>query len=215
MPGDEDAEQVLAGEPAGVYRYDAEDDSWWWSDEVFWIHGLTPGEVTPTGKLLLEHQHPEDRDHAREALDACLADGEPFSCYHRIVTAGGKVRRVVTVGAGQTDATGRVVRVRGFLIDVTDPVNRSIREISDETIAAARRSQETVDQARGILMGVYGVDADTALTMLRRHSQHTNSPLRDLAAALVDAAPTPPGRPRTELRLRLERALYSGGASKS
>ncbi|THA24387.1 ANTAR domain-containing protein [Streptomyces sp. RKND-216] len=197
------------GELTGVYRYDVVADSWWWSDEVFTLHGLTPGQVTPTTKLLREHQHPDDREHARALLEGCLADGEPYSCYHRIVAADGRVRRVVVVGDGQSDADGRLIGLRGFFVDVTDAVNRQVREIADEAIAAARDSQEDIDLARGIVMGVYGVDAEAALAILRRHSQHTNTRLRDIAASLVAAAPAPPGSLRTELRRRLERAFYA------
>lgn len=207
-----DAARPATGELAGVYMYHVAEDSWWWSDEVFAIHGLDPTETVPSTKLLLEHKHPEDREHAREVVEECMADGQPFSCYHRIIAADGRVRRVVVAGDGKLDEQGRVVSMRGFFIDVTDPVNREVRAISDQAIAAARASQETVDQARGIVMGVYGVDADTALAILRRHSQHTNTRLRDLAASLVEAAPAPPGTLRRELRRRLEGAFYAGGS---
>jgi hypothetical protein len=210
MPGEGPVDAPVTGELAGVFRYDVDQDVWWWSDEVFALHGLTSGEVTPTTKLLLEHGHPEDREHTREMIEACLADGEPFSCYHRIVAPGGKVRRTVVVGDGRRDATGRVVTMRGFFLDVTEPVNREIREISDRTISAARESQQTIDLARGIVMGVYGVDPDAAFTLLRRQSQHTNTPLRDIAAALVEAAPAPHGSLRAELRRGMESVFYPG-----
>ncbi len=211
MAGATEAVPVSDGEPAGVYLYRVAEDAWWWSDEIFAMHGLAPEEATPTTKLLLEHKHPDDREHARAAVEECLADGQPFSCYHRIVATDGKVRRVILTGDGRLDADGRVVSLRGFFVDVTEPVTREIRDISDRTIAAARESQQAIDQARGIIMGIYGVDANTAFTILRRHSQHTNTRLRDVAGTLVQAAPSPPGSPRGELRRRLEQALYSGG----
>lgn len=212
MSGEGPADVLVCSELAGVFRYDVDQDAWWWSDEVFALHGLTSGEVTPTTELLLEHGHPDDRAHTREAIEACLADGEPFSCYHRIETPGGKVRRTVVVGDGRRDATGRIVKLRGFFLDVTEPVTREIRVISDRTINAARESQQTIDLARGIIMGMYGVNSDTAFALLRRQSQHTNTPLRKIAAALVESAPTPHGSLRTELRHRLESAFYSSEA---
>ncbi len=42
-----------------------------------------------------------------------------------------------------------------------------------------------IDQAKGVLMFGYGVDADTAFGLLMRWSQNTNTKVRDLAAALV------------------------------
>nr|WP_282580362.1 ANTAR domain-containing protein [Nocardioides sp. InS609-2] len=46
-------------------------------------------------------------------------------------------------------------------------------------------SQPVIDQAKGVLMFGYGVDADTAFGLLMRWSQNTNTKVRDLAAALV------------------------------
>lgn len=215
MAGEPGSAHVATGGGAGVYQYQVAEDTWWWSDEVFAIHGLDPRETVPTTKLLLDHQHPEDRAHARELIEECMADGHPFSSYHRVVNADGKVRRVVIAGDGRLDEAGRVTTMRGFFVDVTGPVSRDIRTVADLTIAAARASQEKIDQARGIVMGLYGVDAAAALAILRRHSQHTNTPLRDLAAALVDAAPTPPGSLRRELRHRLGGALYAEGSPAS
>jgi ANTAR domain len=42
-----------------------------------------------------------------------------------------------------------------------------------------------IDQAKGMLILLYGVDDQTAFDMLRRHSQNTNIKLRALAEQLV------------------------------
>lgn len=43
-----------------------------------------------------------------------------------------------------------------------------------------------IEQAKGMLMLVYGVNADRAFDMLRWRSQQENVKIRDVAAALVD-----------------------------
>src|SRR3954451_62575 len=48
-----------------------------------------------------------------------------------------------------------------------------------------------IEQSKGLLMGHYGIDADTAFALLRRWSSHTNLKLRDISRMLVDAATTP------------------------
>ncbi len=45
----------------------------------------------------------------------------------------------------------------------------------------------TIEQAKGILMARHAIDADTAFTMLRDHSQHTGRKLADVAAAIVES----------------------------
>jgi response regulator NasT len=56
-----------------------------------------------------------------------------------------------------------------------------------------------IEQAKGILMGRSGIDADTAFGMLRDHSQQYGQKLADVAASIVDShlllpppAPQPP-----------------------
>lgn len=46
-----------------------------------------------------------------------------------------------------------------------------------------------IEQAKGVLMGHHGIDADTAFQMLRRHSQSTGRKIADLAEAIVDSTP--------------------------
>ncbi|MDX6485347.1 MAG: two-component system, response regulator PdtaR [Gaiellaceae bacterium] len=45
----------------------------------------------------------------------------------------------------------------------------------------------TVEQAKGILMAQYSVDADAAFTLLREHSQRHGRKLADVASAIVDS----------------------------
>jgi hypothetical protein len=57
-------------------------------------------------------------------------------------------------------------------------------------------------------MALYGIEADVAMRVLRRHSQYANVKLRTLAQAVCDAAPTAPGRPQHDLHQRVAAVLY-------
>lgn len=61
-------------------------------------------------------------------------------------------------------------------------------ERRSDQIAAALRSRSAIDQALGILMVQEKCDAETALGLLRHHSQTTNQKLRDVAVRLVERA---------------------------
>lgn len=64
--------------------------------------------------------------------------------------------------------------------------------------AHLRRKLETapvIEQAKGILMDRYGVEADTAFEMLRRWSQDTNTKLSRIAEILTAGDPNRPTRP--------------------
>ncbi len=82
------------------------------------------------------------------------------------------------------------------------------RRTADSDIDRARASQEDIDLARGVLMALYGIDADIAMRVLRRHSQYANIKLRALAQSVREAAPTAPGRPQHDLHQRVSAVLY-------
>ena len=46
----------------GTFTYDITHDQWTWSDEIYAIHGLRCGSVTPSTALLTQHMPPEDRE---------------------------------------------------------------------------------------------------------------------------------------------------------
>ncbi|WP_199547570.1 PAS and ANTAR domain-containing protein [Streptomyces sp. N35] len=199
------------GEVTGVFVHRLAEDTWWWSDEMYRLHGYEPDAVTPSNRLLRKHQHPDDVDRIDAVLATARETGDPFACYHRILDAAAPALKVVAVGDGRLDDEGVVVTLRGFYIDVTAPVTQEANEAAERDIERARATQATIDQARGILMALYGIDADLAFRVLRRHSQHTNTKMRDLAEVIVAAAPNTPGEPQTGLHKRITRALYEAG----
>jgi hypothetical protein len=203
------SEEDRADEVTGVFLHRLPEDTWWWSDEMFRLLGYEPDAVTPTGKLLRGCVHTEDQARLDSALEHGRTTGHPFSCYLRVVGAEEDAERhVVLVGDGRTGDDGEVVVLRGFAVDVTEPVRQEARRSADSDIDRARASQEDIDLARGVLMALYGIDADIAMRVLRRHSQYANVKLRALAQSVREAAPTAPGRPQRDLHQRVSAVLY-------
>jgi hypothetical protein len=64
-------------------------------------------------------------------------------------------------------------------------------QLSDD-LRHALTSRAVIDRAIGIVMAQQRCDADTALDILRRGSQHRNTKLRELAAEIVGAVGGPP-----------------------
>ncbi|MBP1822531.1 ANTAR domain-containing protein [Mycobacterium sp. OAE908] len=187
VPGDLD-KALLGGTPQRVgrfeYRYDT--DSWIWSDTVARMHGYEPGEVVPTTELVLRHKHPDDLVRVKALLKRSSA---PFSSRHRIRTVSGEVRSVVVVGEIVTDTDGDVVATRGFYIDVTESVDEELqRELGDKLdVIVADRA--VIEQAKGMLMAVYNVDANAAFDILRWRSQELNIKLHHVARGVVEKVP--------------------------
>ena len=65
------------------------------------------------------------------------------------------------------------------------PVESTARDLITAAVADIATNRAVIDQAKVMLILVYGVDEDGAFEMLRRRSQSTNTKLRTLAAQLV------------------------------
>lgn len=192
----------------GSFRYTAASDTWRWSDGVFAIHGFGRGEVVPTTALLLAHAHSADRPRAKQRLRECLSGGKIFSFLYRVVDATGDLRWALLAGEGVFGADGAVTGIRGYLIDLTEPQARArSREIASATRKAVA-SRATIEQAKGALMLVYGLDAEAAFALLSWQSQHSNIKLRDLAERLVAAVGGDIHAP-SGIRQRLDEIVYS------
>ena len=173
------------GQPVARYRYDALSRTWWWSRDMYLLHGFEPGEVVPTTELMMAHKDADDRADALERAQAALTAGDPFCWRHHIIDARGRTRTVLSLGEGSRDARGDIVAVEGYFVDVTDTLRREIDSEAHRAVAKAALSRAVIEQAKGILIVVYGVDAEEAFELLRWHSQHRNLKLRSLSDGLV------------------------------
>jgi len=162
--GDGSVEQALTGgalQRVGWYRFYFADERWEGSTEVEQIHGYHPGTVTLTTELVLSHKHPDDYPHVAATLDDIRRTHKPFSTRHRIITVQGDVRDVVVIGERFHDNTGEVVGTQGFYLDVT-PSAKQRQESISVALAEIADHRAAIEQAKGVLMYVYGVGPDAA-----------------------------------------------------
>ena len=170
----------------GRFRYDALTDTWWWSEEMFEIHGLREGEALLTTKLILSLKHPDDRAESTATMQGAMETGRPFTQPHRVVAADGTVRHVITVGEGIVLA-GRVVAVHGYMVDVTGSVDRQLHADAWQEASRVIDQRAVIERAKGALMVRYGLDADAAFELLRSWSSTRNEKLRDVAKQVVES----------------------------
>jgi len=173
---------------AGRFTYDVASGTWDWDDEVFRIHGLAPGSITPTTDYMLQCKHPEDRSRVAAVLTRASGTGEVFSLSYRIHAADGVERRVVLVCEGGMCEDDVVTTISGYYIDLTNDFREEGEALASEAIAASAEHRATIEQAKGSLMLAYGLDADQAFAMLRWWSSKRNIKIRELAERLVETA---------------------------
>jgi PAS domain S-box-containing protein len=182
--------------PVGYFTYTVDDDHWAWSEGLYALHGYAPHEIEATTELMLEHKHPEDTARTLDVLETVIRDGAPFSCYHRIIDARGRVRSVLAVGRGLLGARGKVEQVTGFFVDLTEVRRSETQRGVDAALVEIAKTRSVIDQAKGIVMVGTGCDADEAFALLRRSSSYQNVKLNELARRLVERASWT--RPRDE-----------------
>ena len=166
---------------AGWFRFSFEHDRWEWSAPVARIHGYSPGQVEPDARLVLSHQHPDDRRQVGATIDEIRRTSRALSNKHRIIDASGQTRQVVLIGEPVTDEQGVVTGIHGFYVEVI-PARDQVREqrVSD-AIAEIADARAGIEQAKGMLMMVYRIDAEAAFELLKWRSQATNTKLKALS----------------------------------
>lgn len=184
-----DVEQALAGgapQRAGWFRFYFSDQRWEWSEQVQRMHGYEPGSVTPTTELVLSHKHPDDRGQVAATIDQILDTHQAFSTRHRIIETGGQVRDVVVVGDQLRDDQGAVVGTHGFYVDVSPPPDQEREDLVTAKLAEIAEQRAGIEQAKGMLMLIYGIGDDPAFDLLKWLSQAANIKLRLLAEQICE-----------------------------
>jgi len=174
-----------AGQRVGSFRFYFADQRWEWSEQVQRLHGYEPGTVTPTTDLVLSHKHPDDRGQIAATIDEILTTHRPFSTRHRILDTGGNVRHVVVIGDQLRDDHGEVIGTHGFYVDVTSPPGSGPEETITLRVAEIAERRARIEQVKGMLMLVYGIDEAAAFDLLKWLSQESNIKLRVLAEQIA------------------------------
>jgi diguanylate cyclase (GGDEF)-like protein/PAS domain S-box-containing protein len=104
----------------GTWEWDATTNKSTWSDQLQWLHGLVPGTYGGTYEHFLALVHPEDREYIRQAVARAGEDGTVYDIEFRIVRPDGSVRWMARKGRAVCDQTGRVIRMVGVAMDITE-----------------------------------------------------------------------------------------------
>jgi hypothetical protein len=199
----------------GRFTYIPATEEWWWSDGMYRIHGFEPGEVQPTTALVRRHVHPDDLDAAQASRDVVLERQEPFTFPHRILTATEQVR--VVIAAGHVHVEDGEPVISGHYVDVTDFRQDAVNIEVGQAVQDFAEHRAVIEQAKGVLMQLYSVEADMAWSLLRAFSSDTNRKVRDIAEVLVEAASEDrtPAKPRSVTSAHdMMESLYRADGSK-
>ena len=85
------------------------------AEEFLWMHGIS----TPSTEKWLAAVEPSDRAPVEECLNRAVQSREPFECEYRVIREG-QTRWIQSRAGASPEASGRVVRLTGWSVDITE-----------------------------------------------------------------------------------------------
>lgn len=99
-----------------------------WTDELYRILGMDPGEMEPSLHSFLEKVHPDDLPEVQSKFDEAIMhlDRQKYNC--RIINQNNKVCHIYTEMAVKRNAKGKPIYLNGFIIDISESKQAELKE---------------------------------------------------------------------------------------
>ena len=111
---------ALANANVGIWDMDFVTGVARWSAILEAQHGLAPGTFAGTFDAYIAAVHPDDRAAVREADQAAMKSGEPYSVLRRVMRPDGSIRWLRDIGRIELDERAQPSRGIGISLDETD-----------------------------------------------------------------------------------------------
>jgi PAS domain S-box-containing protein len=148
----------LATEAAGVGIWDVDLrlGRSFWTEQMYALYGIPVHEAPYGFEQWLQHVHPRDQARTAAAAHRLFVEGVPFEQEICIIRRDGATRDIVCVAVALRDSHGKVARVLGTNIDVSE-----LRRAERRAGAALERLQIATESARlGVSDWTLGVGDD-------------------------------------------------------
>ena len=146
---------AIAAGRMGSWDWDWINGDWMWDAGQYRIFGVEPDSFDVTSENIKALLHPDDVERLRKAI-VLFENGAPsYEAEFRINRPDGEVRWCVGTAAASVDKRGRVVRVSGVTIDITERKraeerqNLLAREVDHRAKNALALAQSIVRLTRG------------------------------------------------------------------
>ena len=166
---------ALAAGQMGSWDWDIENGECAWDAGQYRIFGVDPQDFQPTFKNIRPLIHPEDLQRIEGLIADGIADRHTFQTEARILRPNGEMRWCICAAAMTTNAEGRVVRVSGVTVDITDR-----KEAEERQTLLAR---EVDHRARNALAVVQSIVRLTRAKTTQMYASTVEGRIRALAQA--------------------------------
>jgi PAS domain S-box-containing protein len=100
--------------------WDWDNGDWMWDEGQYQIFGVAPRSFEVTSPNVQALLHPDDAPELRRVLAQFAKGAGSYEAEFRIIRPDGEVRWCVGTAAATVDKSGRVVRVSGVTVDITE-----------------------------------------------------------------------------------------------
>jgi PAS domain S-box-containing protein len=139
----------------GSWDWDWVNGDWMWDEGQYRIFGVDPKTFVVTSASVQALIHLDDVDDLRKAMAQFPKGGRSYEAEFRIIRPDGEIRWCVGTAAATIDNDGRVVRVSGVTVDITERKraeerqNLLAREVDHRAKNALALAQSIVRLTRG------------------------------------------------------------------
>jgi PAS domain S-box-containing protein len=114
--------EAVAGHDGGIWEWDVRTDDLWWSPRIYAMLGLDPAAESLRSGRFFDRLHPEDRIALTESQRRHGDSRTPHVMQYRLRHADGRWLWFDSRGQAVFDAGGRVLRMIGFMREITEEV---------------------------------------------------------------------------------------------
>jgi PAS domain S-box-containing protein len=165
---------AIAAGKMGSWDWDWVNGDWMWDEGQYQIFGLDPKSFVVTPATVQALLHPDDINELRKAQAQFAKGVKSYEAEFRIVRPDGDVRWCAGSAAVTVDPAGRVVRVSGVTVDITERKhaeerqNLLAREVDHRAKNALALAQSIVRLTRGDNVKAYVQSVEGRINALAR-----------------------------------------------
>jgi PAS domain S-box-containing protein len=165
---------ALAAGSMGSWDWDWVNGDWMWDEGQFQIFGVDPKTFVVTTANVEALLHPDDADQLRKVIAQFNKGERSYEAEFRVNRPDGETRWCVGTAAATVDKTGRVVRLSGVTVDITERKraeerqNLLAREVDHRAKNALALAQSIVRLTRGETIKAYIQAVEGRISALAR-----------------------------------------------
>jgi len=165
---------ALAAGSMGSWDWDWINGDWMWDEGQYRIFGLDPKSFAVTTANVEALLHPDDLDELRKAIAQFSKGARSYEADFRVTRPDGEVRWCVGTAAATVDRAGRLVRISGVTVDITERKRAEerqsllAREVDHRAKNALALAQSIVRLTRGETIKAYVQAVEGRISALAR-----------------------------------------------